>query len=649
MQVGLGSSQQFGGTKLTDPDFEDEMIGPAQIGPSGGNRGDLFARPNEKKTAQIANVLEWSSKWEYQPGCQFVRVSREYPKVWEGIPIAGVMEEVLEPFDTDYLLSRWGGGTYKLHAIQLDPDGKSRTTDRKTVTLSGLPLSFRGPDGEPMPLPQSKRVEEAMRRRSHDEEEYEEEEERGGHVSAVDLYYAAQANANNSRGSDPETLEVLRRAQNDANEHMRANMEAQSRLNEQTIRNQDKELERLREQMREKENAAMTPFNYAMQMMESRGNVEMQNMRAQLDAIRNDHNMQMQMIQSEHSRVVESYQRELDRMREDTRLREDQIRSMVSGQYQGQIAALENRALMAEQNASRNVELARSDADRRENQMKMMLESSFESRFHLVNSEKERLQRELTTTRKELSEFRAIAMEVKDPITQLQQMQGLVNAVQGIAGKDESESGDKAPDDFIGKVAHYGPGFAKHFLGPVLQRVDAATEVANRQLHVREQEHDFVNRMNPPPRPIQGPPQMPPPSPQQAYQPPAPPMPQAGPEMYGYEQAMPPQNFQAPPPQDDLQAPAPGEGIIPDGMRRLVEFIDEKMEADVSPADAAGELQLGISLGIIPQETFDDFVGRPVNEVVTDVATAGGVMGLSVVNSPRGIRFCENILTNLRG
>jgi len=628
---------------VTDPDFEDEMIGPEQLGPVGGNRGDLFARTSEKKSAQIVNLLEWSSKWEYQPGCQFVRLSREYPKVWEGIPIAGVIEEINEPFDTDYLIYRWGGGTYKLHAIQLDPDGKSRTTDRKTVTLSGLPISFRGPDGEPMPLPQSKRVEDAMRRRTREDEEYEEPEETGGQVSAVDLYYAAQANANQNRGSDPDTLEVLRRAQNDANEHMRANMDAQQRLNQQTISNQDKELERMREAAREKESAAMTPFNYAMQMMESRGNVEMQNMRAQLDAIRSDHNMQMQMMQSEHSRVVESYQRELDRMREDTRLREDQIRSMVSGQYAGQVAALENRALMAEQNAARNVDLARSDGDRRENQMKMMLESSFESRFNLVSSEKERMSRDLAQTRKELSEFRAIAMEVKDPIAQLQQVQGLVNAVQGIAGQPAEVGGEeRAPDDFMGKVAHYGPGFAKHFLAPVLQRVDAATDVATRQLHAREQEHAFVSRMNPVPQPLSGPSRGPVSHPPVNPHQPVYNVPEQGQEAYGaaYEQAHSNEN---------LQAPAPGEGVIPDGMRRLVEFLDEKLSGDIAAEDAARELQLGVSLGVIPQETFDDFVGRESGEVMGDVSVAGGVMGLEVVNSPRGLRFCQEVLGQLRG
>lgn len=613
---------------MSEAEFEDELIGPAFVGAT-PNKGDLFSGPKEKKSAQIENVLEWSARWEYQPGCQFVRVSREFPKIWEGIPIAGVIEEVVEPFDTDYLMNRWGGGTYKLSAIQLDPDGKSRTVDRKTVTLSGLPLCFRGPDGEPAPLPQSARVEEAMRRRAA-REEYDEEEDHKDHVSAVDLYYAAQANASQNRSVDPEALEVIRRAQNDANEHMRANMDAQQRLSEQTIANQREELDRMRTRMQEKELTSHQPLNIAMQMMESRSQSEMSNMRSQLDAMRDQHQSQLQMIQSEHARVIESYQRELDRMREDSRLREDQVRSMVQGQYQGQIAALENRALMAEQNAQRNVEIARQDADRREAQMKLMLESGFDSRFQLVSSEKSRLQSELTQTRKELAEYRAIAMDVKDPIQQLQQMQSLVGAVQGFTGATDPTpppNTDGAPDDFIGKIAHYGPGFAKHFLSPILSRVDAATEVANRQIQAREQEYEFVNRMS------AGTPQLP----------------QAG--MGAPHQPIPVQQPQYHIPNPGQPSPPvdPGEGVIPDGMRKLVAFLDEKLQTNASPEDSAAELKMGLDLGIIPQDVYDDFVNRPEPEVIQDISAAASVMQLPSMGSPRGINFAQSLLSELGG
>jgi hypothetical protein len=639
---------------LSDPEFEDELIGPESlIGPNPqDSRGDLYSHERPRRTAEIANLLEWTAKWEYQPGCQFVRVSREHPKVWEGIPIGGVTEEVYEPFDTDYLLERWGGGTYKLFAIQLDPDGKSRTVERKTVTLSGLPLSFRGPDGSPMALPQSKRVEETMRNRRR--EDYDEDDDggqgrEGGSLSAVDLYYAAQANSQQSRAMDPEALEVLRHAQNDANEHMARTMDQQQKLNENTIASQEREVERLREQMREKEQSQNTPFNYAMQMMETRSNAEMQNMRAQLDAIRSDHNNQTQMVQSEHGRVVEGYQREMDRLREDTRIREEQIRSMVTGQFQGQIAALENRALMAETNANRNVEMARSDGDRRENQTKMLLETGFEGRFQLVNSQKERLERDLTATRKELAEFRAIAMEVKDPISQLQQMQGLVSAVQGFTGKGEpapSPDGAPAPEDFMGKVAHYGPGFAKHFLQPILSRVDAATDVANRQMYTREQELEAVAHMHghAPDPALVGPRPA-----EERRVSPGGPVPVQQPEYHTPEAPPYAEEQYTPPAQDQLHTGGPGEGVVPDGMRRLVEFLEERLENEVAAPEAASELLFGVKMGVVPQHVLSDFVERGAAESIPDVLAAASVMGAGSVSSPRGMRFCEELLQNLKG
>lgn len=636
-------------------DFEDELIGPSEmIGPARSapaSRGDLFREDKPKKSAELVDVLEWTSKWEYQPGCQYVKLSREFPKVWEGLPIGGHLEDVYEPFDTDYLFHRWGGGTYRLHAIQLDPDGKSRTADRKTCTLSGLPLAMRGADGEPARLPQPKSVENAMRKRMRDDDEYEDDERdygRGGTPSAVDLYYAASQNQGPS--VSPEMLDVMRQSQNDSYEHMQKTMEATQRLNEQTIANQDRELNRMREQMRENERTSQQPFNYAMQMMESRSQTEMSNMRSQLDAMRDQHQSQLQMIQSEHSRVVESYQRELDRMRDDSRLREDQIRSMVQGQYQGQIAALENRALMAEQNAQRNVEIARQDADRREQQMKLMLESGFDSKFQFVLSEKNRLESELSTTRQELSEFRAIAMETKDPITQMQRIKEFISVASTFNGEQQT-SGDDVPEDLIGKVAHYGPGFAKNFLAPILQRVDAATDIANRQVHAQEhqaaliQQHQQQMQANQLPRPngvqIQQPVYN---VPEQTY---AHASAHSAPQYA--ESPSPDAAYAVPPEQGQVYHEPVAASNVNEGMAQLVNYLADKMEEDTSAEDIANELTVGVTFGQIPQDVYDSFVKRPASESIRDIALAANEMGKIDLVSPRGQKLCQSVLTRLQG
>lgn len=603
---------------MSEADFEDELIGAEglSIGPmkSGYNKPSGAPGVREKNRAQLVNVLEWSEKWNYQPGTQYVKLFRAYPKKWSNIPIGGDLEDIYEPFDAGYIKERWGGGTYMVHAVQLDPDGRTRTADRKEIALSGVPFAFPGPDGEPTPLPQPKGVD-PMR---YKEEEFDEGPDRDGTPSAIDLYYAAQANANQNRGTDPETLEVLRNAQNDANEHMKSTMEAQSRLAQQTIENQERELSRMRETARDRENAAAQPFNYAMQMMETRSQAETTNLRAQLDAIRSDHNMQVQMVQNEHARVIESYTREMDRLREDARIREETIRSSVTGQYQAQIAALENRAMMAETHAQRQVEIARQDADRREGNMKMMLEHSYDGRMQLLLAEKGRLENDLNSTKRELGEYRAVAMEVKDPITQLTQMQHLVSAVQGFGGGQAEES---APEDFLGKVAHYGPTVAKNFLTPILQRVDAATHVANRSVETREAELAAVASMR---------------AQEEAYA-------QPEPRRLDHAASQPTVHNQP----DPLHTPGPGEGIIPDGMRQLVEFLEEKISSDSSADNAANELIMGVQMGVVPPEVFNEFVNRPENEVLQDVSAASGVMQKPTLSSPRGINFTKGVLSSV--
>jgi hypothetical protein len=604
---------------MSEADFEDELIGAEglSIGPvqSGYSKHPEGGRSRERNRAQLVNVLEWSEKWNYQPGTQYVKLFRAYPKKWSNIPIGGDLEDIYEPFDAGYIKERWGGGTYMVHAIQLDPDGRTRTADRKEIALSGVPFAFPGPDGEPTPLPQPKGVDPM---RYKEEEEFDDGHDRNGTPSAVDLYYAAQANANQNRSADPETLEVLRNAQNDANEHMKSTMEAQSRLTQQTIENQERELSRMRETARDREGAAAQPFNYAMQMMETRSQAETTNLRAQLDAIRGDHTMQVQMVQNEHSRVTESYTREMDRLREDARIREETVRSSVTGQYQAQITALENRAMMAETHAHRQVEIARQDADRRESNMKMMLEHSYDGRMQLLLAEKGRLENDLASTKRELGEYRAVAMEVKDPITQLTQMQHLVSAVQGFGGGQAEES---APEDFLGKVAHYGPTVAKNFLTPILQRVDAATHIANRSVETREAELAAVASMR---------------ARDEVYT-------QPTPRRIEHSHNQPPAHNQP----DPLHTPGPGEGIIPDGMRQLVEFLDEKITSDSSAENAANELIMGIQMGVVPPEVFNEFVNRPDDEVLQDISAASSVMHKPTLSSPRGINFTKGVLSSV--
>ena len=68
-------------------DDDEEMMGPMNIGPVGPQMDDLsgigpgagvLERETEKKNAQLEDLYGWTDKFEYQPGVQYVRVSRTY-------------------------------------------------------------------------------------------------------------------------------------------------------------------------------------------------------------------------------------------------------------------------------------------------------------------------------------------------------------------------------------------------------------------------------------------------------------------------------------------------------------------------------------------------------------------------------------------
>ena len=623
-------------------DDDEEMMGPMNLGPVTPNMDDIsgigpghgvLQRDSEKKNAQIEDLYGWTDKFEYQPGVQYVRVSRAYPKVWEGIPIAGVIEDMIEPFDTDYLMETWGGGTYKLSAIQLDPDGKSRTVDRKTITISGLPYAFKGQDGTPHPLPQSKHLRDEMRyRRERQDEGMDDGFRQAETVTAADLYNIA-SNQNQSQYGGAETLDVLRNAQNDVQNHMQRAMEQQAQLHQSTIQSQREEMRLMRERISDQQNQAQAPFQHAMSMMENRGNIEMQMMRSQLDAMRSEHSNQMQMMQNEHARVIESLQRETDRMRDDARMREENIRTAVAGQYQGQIAALEHRVQMSEQSAQNQIMMARQDADRREGQLKMLLEANHNTQFTLMASERDRLASDLSSTKDELTSYRQVVMEKQDPIASMQRMQGLIEAVQGFSGGGGPE-GPEIPGDFLGKVAHYGPGLAKNFLGPILSRVDSATAVAKQAVDMQQSQQQqmppqYFSQM--PPQQLSAPPQPMP----QMYDPNQMQGAYMGPEMPDVPQFDPSQVQGAPtPPQTPQQDP-------------LVVFLEQQLQANTTPEQTVELLDQAIDRQEIAPESILEFVDTADSEVIQTLTHRAMDAGLSTLPTPRGRHFMESVLSKI--
>jgi len=202
-------------------------------------------------------------------------------------------------------------------------------------------------------------------------------------------------------------------------------------------------------------------------------------------------------------------------------------------------------------------------------------------------------------------------------------MQSLIGAVRDISGDTK---GDPAPpDDFLGKVAHYGPGLAKNFLGPVMERVDAATQIANRSLTLQQQ----AMQGPPPGAPmLHGPPGAAGGQPQpQQYAPPA--------EPVYYEPAP------MPPPQVPISDASP--------LVQIVDFLDSQLAQGADPQGTASLLQESVQAGMVPAEAFHAFVSRDRNTITGEVLDSAAARGAPHLNSPSGAGFIQRVLAVIKG
>lgn len=605
------------------PSDADELVGAEDLDLSAFPSPGLDVRGSGKRPKAPAaafddeDLFEWMERFDYQPGVSFVRVVRLHPSKWRNIAIKGFTEDLDEPVDISYLAERWGGGSYRLLAKQLTPSGdRTKTVAQFTTTVAGPPRAYRDQNGDPLVFP----PEEPARGRWEEEDD----EFRGGggrSQSAYDLLMAERM-ANRGDAMNTETLEVVRRAQQDANEHYSKAVEQQQSIATSTIDAQREELSLMRERQRETDERRQEPIRQATSMIEARANAEMGMMRSQLDSMRgehsaqmtalqNQHQMQLGSIERQHAAVVDALQRELQRTRDDGKSRVDQTQAILAAQYQGQISALEQRLVASETAATQQVTLVRGDAQHRETTLQTLMSQGFEHRIAVMAQERDRLIEEKRATGAELAQLRALAGERKDPLTSLVEMQSLIGAVRELSGDGPPEP---PPDDFIGKVAHYAPGIAKNFLGPVMERVDRAAGIAEHSLTLQQQAiaappPGYDPRMGVPPQP-------------QLVQP--------APQFVPVEAAQVPIEDDSP-------------------LIQIVEFLDTQLAQQSGPGETATTLRTAVQAGMVPAEAFHTFVSRDSNVITGEVMDAAAARGAPNLNSPVGATFIQQVLSVLKG
>jgi hypothetical protein len=352
-------------------------------------------RPVGRPPKEDEGVFAWCEQFSYTPGVEFLKLTRLYPKLWEGVTIGGFIEEVYEPIDEHWLADRWGGGSYQLDAYQRDPSGRSRKTLTKFVEISGLPKAFMGSDGRVHQLPSSRasntssrRSSDVLRRRmglgrfrdgdddaGRDDEDFGERESlprprpamaRPSNIDqpltdASTIYKAVQE----TRKSENEALGVLREAQKDVHTQMQATAQQQQEMYKALLDQQKEEMRRLREESKQSAQSSSAPFKELLQFMTTQGgsNASRENLEvlraahdtainsltrehnAHIDDVRKTYESRHAQMSDELQRLRTQFSQEVERVRADYLDKEKSAKDDAFRNYQSQIEIVRTQGM----------------------------------------------------------------------------------------------------------------------------------------------------------------------------------------------------------------------------------------------------------------------------------------------------------------
>jgi len=349
-------------------------------------------RPVGRPAKEDEGLFAWCEQFSYTPGVEYLKLHRLYPKTWEGLSIGGFIEEVYEPIDEHWLISRWGGGSYQIEAYQRDTTGRSRKVQVKHAEISGLPKSFMGSDDMPHPLPasrmsksvSSRRSSDVLRRRmglgkfrnrDHEYDDYEDDNDveniprsrsRPMHnidkplTDASTLYKVMQ----DSKKTDNDALGVLREAQKDVHTQMQVTAQQQADMYKTLLDQQKEEMRRVREESQRAAESSSAPFKEMLKFMSVQGNDS--SSRSNLDALRQAHDTAIQSLIREHSTHIDdlrkvteqrqselmdelnrsrtSYTQEVERVRQDYLSKEQSSKDDAFRNFQTQLQLIQTQS-----------------------------------------------------------------------------------------------------------------------------------------------------------------------------------------------------------------------------------------------------------------------------------------------------------------
>ena len=624
----------------------------AATAPTNGQHADPFMDDVEEEPPPGEDPNDWDlrsflSQWNYAPGLSYIAIKRLSPANVRGFATSGFLEEIHEPIEEAWLGARWGGGTFVLDIFAYNErSGRAGRIDSRTVSIGGSPTHYRGPSGEPAPIP--------------------------GIVGAGAPPPGAWPNASAPSGYPPSgypnnyppnggrpqnawdaSQGVAARRAEDVNV-IRMTQEGFERAAKQQTDGMKVQNDALREDLaalrREAAEARSKQGDVAASMLAPIQST-VDSVREQLSQQQRAHSDQQAQMRTQHDAELraqrESFERMLGEIRNQherqldaARMERSESLADLRERHKSEQDALRDQLRMADERARRDIDAA-----------KETLAARYEAQLLQRADEVKRLERDEDRARteaktreddlkKELEAMRTLKSRgITGDLTELAGVAQALKTVGGAFGMVPAGEGggEEVPKDTLGKILHYMPGI-QQATAPLLQRVDnMADAIRNRGAQAAAAQQQAIAAQQAAMYPMAAPHQqgmLPAPGDYPIYSQPG--GGQPGPIQPLQPQPQQPIQLQPAQPQPVQQPQTPPGGPSQGQDTQIFQYLQARFEADADAVTVAGEVKMAL-----PAEQLAMLKAATPDQVVSEVLEAAGP-GSSLA-TPRGRAWLAQI------
>jgi hypothetical protein len=385
-----------------------------------------------------------------------------------------------------------------------------------------------------------------------------------------------------------------------------------------------------------------------------------------------------------HAEEMKVTQAQTEGVRRDSDRRVEEVKGLMAAQYQSRIDVLtserdqERRRVEDERrraddaytrasgDVERRISEERKSAGDREAIVRQVMEGREQMQVGLLKSDLDRARDEAAALRKQMDDLRSglerqldDARKAADPRSSLAQVAGMIETMKSLGlaapsaagGEVEKEPEEKIPEDFMGKVAAYGPKIMQA-VEPVLRRADSVREATARVAEAQAQARMAELAMaRPQLRPLVDP------RIQAQAQMQAQAQAQAQAQMQAQAQAQAQAQRQAaavrPPqvavqpvaqpaaqPEEEPQVEQEGEQQSPSQMfNKLLDKLQTGYSFGMTPEQVAAMVNESLEAGSFDGSLIDALLERPADQVANELSEAAGELGFDELATPKATKW----------